>query len=171
MQAMIHVREANAKDDERVGELLVEAFVTAYAAKMPEVVVSEERKRSLRDVASKRQRATVFVAELDGRVVGTVMIVRPGARDSEAWLEGYADLRQLAVDVSLQGQGLSKALLDHAERVVREEWRCPGMCLHVRRGAFGVARLYEGRGFLRVPEGDLPLPDVYLEGYVLRFQK
>jgi predicted N-acetyltransferase YhbS len=165
------IREARPEDDAAVGELLVEAFISQYAKKLPEVVYTEERKRSLRDVATKRAVAKVWVAELDGRVVGTVALWPPGAPGSEAWLPEAADLRHLATAVDLHGQGVSAPLLDEAERVAREEWRVPAICLHVRRGVEGVARMYMRRGFVREPAGDLELPTVSLEAYVLRFPR
>lgn len=165
---MLTVREARPEDDAAVGELLVDGYVTAYARKMPHVVVDEARKRDLRAVAEKRRAATVLVAELDGRVVGTVALFRPGAPGSEAWLAEAADLRHLAVEPAHQGRGFSKALLDEAERIARG-WGARAVCLHVRRGNEGVARLYQARGYARDPQGDLDYPTVSLAAYALRF--
>ena len=166
---MMVVREAGPEDDVAVGEILVDGYVTAYARKMPQVVVGEERRRTLRDVAGKRKIATVLVVEVDGRVAGTVAIFKPGAETSEAWVPGAADLRHLAVAPSMQGKGLATPLLDEAERIVREVWKAPAICLHVRRGNAGVARLYQARGYVRAPEGDLKYPEVELDAYVLDF--
>ncbi|WP_434385363.1 GNAT family N-acetyltransferase [Melittangium boletus] len=163
------VREARAEDDAAIGELLVEAFLAQYAQKMPEVRYDEARKRDLRDVARRRVVGRVLVAERAGRVVGTVSLWPPGAPGSEAWIPGAADLRQLATAVEFHGQGLSRPLLEAAERIAREEWRVPALCLHVRQGVVGVGRMYERRGFVREPAGDLVLPTVSLEAYVLRF--
>ena len=168
-QSPIHIRRAIPADDAAIGEILVDGYVTAYAKKMPQVVVDEQRKRDLRQVAAKRQVACVLVAELEGRVVGTVALWPPGAPGSEAWLPGFADLRHLATDPRLQGHGLSRPLLDEAERIAREELRAPGVCLHVRRGNQGVRRLYEARGYLRDPSGDLELPTVSLLAFAKRF--
>ena len=165
----VRVRLARPEDDAVVGEILVEGYVTRYAQKMPHVVVGPARRATLRDVAAKRQIATVLVVEVGGRVVGTVAIFKPGAPTSEAWLPNAADLRHLAVHPSMQGKGLAKPLLDEAERIARDEWKCAAICLHVRRGNLGVARLYQSRGYLRSPEGDLSYPDVTLEAYVLPF--
>jgi GNAT superfamily N-acetyltransferase len=163
------VREARPEDDARVGDLLVDAFLTTYARKMPEVRYDDARKNDLRDVASKRARARVLVAEIDGRVAGTVAIFKPGAEGSEAWLPNAADLRHLAVDPRLHGQGVSKPLLDRAEAIARDEWKVAAICLHVRQGADGVARLYQSRGFVRDSSGDMVKPTVTLEAYALRF--
>lgn len=163
------VREALPEDDAIVGEILVEGYVTAYAQKMPHVVVGEQRRRDLRAVAEKRRIATVLVAEVDGAVVGTVAIFKPGAPTSEAWLPGAADLRHLAMHPSVQGRGFAGPLLDEAERICRDGWRVPAICLHVRRGNHGVARLYQRRGYARDPAGDLSYPEVELEAYALCF--
>jgi hypothetical protein len=41
----------------------------------------------------------------------------------------------------------------------------------VRRGNQGVATLYLRRGYVRTPEGDLDMPSVYLEAYLLRLKR
>ena len=164
--AEVIVREARAEDDAVVGEILVSGYLTRYAQKMPEVVLTGRRKAELRDVASKRKEALVLVAELEGRVVGTVAVWAPGAAASEAWLPEACDLRHLAIDPAVQGRGLSKPLLDEAERRARQ-MGAKYICLHVRRGNKGVARLYMDRGYVRAPEGDLDLPEVLLDAYFL----
>jgi GNAT superfamily N-acetyltransferase len=163
----VQIREARPEDDFAVGEILVRAFTEAYRLKLPHVVLPESRLRELRDTAGKRAVATVLVAELEGRVVGTVALFRPGAKGSEAWLPNAADLRQLAIEPGLHGRGLSKALLDAAEALAWE-WGVDAICLHTRQGAEGVARLYVSRGYVRTPEGDIQAPHVMLEAHVKR---
>lgn len=164
-------REAVAADDAAIGEVLVAAFVETYAQKMPHVTVTEGRKQSLMAVAQKRAVARVWVAELEGRVVGTVSLWPVGAEGSEAWIAGAADLRHLAVAPGFHGRGISAALMDTAERFAFASG-AEAICLHVRRGAEGVARLYQGRGYVRRPEGDLDkLPEVFLDAYALQRPK
>jgi GNAT superfamily N-acetyltransferase len=159
------IREARPEDDAAIGDLLVEAFITQYAKKLPEVVYTDERKRELRDVAARRKVATILVADVDGEVAGTVALFPPGAPGSEAWLPNSADLRGLATAVRFHGTGLAKPLLDAAEDLARK-WGVDAICLHVRKGAEGVGRLYEKRGFVREPAGDMDLPSVFLTAYV-----
>lgn len=161
------VREARPEDDAAIGEVLVSGYLAAYRKKMPHVVVSEARRADLRDLAGRRGFATILVAELDGRVVGSVALLKPGVPRSEAWIPGAADLRYLATDPSVQGRGLAGPLLDEIERIARDEWRVPAVCLHVRQGNLGVARLYQSRGYVRAPEGDLIKPGVSLEAWAL----
>jgi len=133
---------------------------------MPEVVITDRRKDELRQTAEKRAVAKVWVAERGGVVLGTVALWPNGARGSEAWLPNACDLRHLAVSREARGRGVSKALLDEAERWARGSG-AKRVVLHVRRGAKGVRELYERRGYLRDPNGDLDLPEVYLEAFVL----
>ena len=161
------VREATAEDDRAIGELLVDAFETTYARKMPDVVMSDARRAELRDVKSKRAVAKVWVYARKGEVIGTVAVWPAGAPRTEAWIAGGVDLRHLAVDERHRGGEVSSRLLDVAEAHARQI-DAPAVCLHVRRGAVGVRRLYEARGYLRRPEGDLDfLPEVFLEAFAL----
>jgi predicted N-acetyltransferase YhbS len=161
------VREATAEDDRAIGELLVDAFEKTYARKLPQVVMSDARRAELRDVKSKRAVAKVWVCARQGKVVGTVAVWPAGAPGSEAWIMGAVDLRHLAVDDGHRGGEVSRGLLDAAERHARQT-QATAVCLHVRRGAVGVRRLYESRGYRRRPEGDLDfLPEVFLEAFAL----
>ena len=163
------VREARPDDDAAVGQILVSGYLTRYAQKMPEVVLTDRRKEELRDVASKRSEATVLVLELDGKVVGTVALWAPGSPRSEAWLPEAWDLRHLAFDPAVHGRGLSGPLLDRAEQMARDSG-ARFICLHVRRGNKGVAELYMARRYQRDPKGDLDLPEVLLDAYFLRLR-
>lgn len=158
------IREARPEDDAVIGELLVEAFITQYAKHLPEVVYTEERKRELRDVAARRAVGKVWVAEVDGEVGGTVMLLPPDAKGAQTWLPNTADLRQLATAVRFHGTGLAAPLLDAAEACARQ-WGMNAVTLHVRKGAEGVMRMYQRRGYLRDPAGDLELPTVSLVAF------
>ncbi len=167
------VLPAEEKDDRELGELLVDAFVSLYARKMPEVVVGEERKADLRDVASKRasgaSRVLVAWSVKSGRpaIAGTVTIFRPEA-SRRAWRPGQSELRYMAVARDFRAAGISDALLKESGRLARE-WGARAICLHVRRGASGVAGVYRRYGYERRPEGDADLlPEIFLEAYELR---
>ena len=159
------IRFATAADDAPVGELLVEAFREAYRRKMPEVVLPPERLSDLRNTTQKRLNASVLVAETEGSIVGTVMILKPGAAGTEAWIPNAADLRQLAVGRAWQGLGVASALLDAAESLAWS-WKAEAICVHTRRGAVGVAEVYRKRGYVRTPAGDFEGRAVTLEAHL-----
>ncbi len=163
----LRIRPAEARDDAAVGELLVRAFVERYALKLPEVEVTPARQASLRDGAARRALASVWVAELDGALAGTVSLLPPGAPSSRAWLPGAAELKHLGVDRRFSGRGVAAALMDAAEAHARA-LGAAAVCLHSRREAVGVIRVYEARGYRRHPEGDLDLrPEVDLVALAL----
>ncbi len=173
-QGEITIRRAAPEDDAQLGELLVTAYVAGYAKKLPHIVVSEARKRDLRAVSDRRDVAIILVAELHesrnsapstARIVGTVAIWPAGKPGSEAWIDGAVDLRHLATAPDLHGRGLSRILLDEAERIVRDELRATTICLHVRRGNEGVRAIYEARGYVRDESGDLEYPGVSLMAF------
>jgi predicted N-acetyltransferase YhbS len=165
----MHVRTARPGDDERIGALLVEAFVSTYALKMPEVVVTEARKDDLRKVEHKRETASVLVAEQDQEIIGTVTLLKPGDPSSRAWTPNTGDLRYFAVSPRFQGKGVSLPLLESIVNVARER-KLSAICLHVRRGAHGVGRFYQKFGFKRDLRGDSDLPEIYLEAYLLELE-
>lgn len=79
----------------------------------------------------------VLVADLDGRAVG-VVVVRPGADASE--------IKRLWADPSARGKGIGSALLDAAITIA------PGAVrLSVWDWRPEPIRLYESRGFVRMP--------------------
>ncbi len=165
---MVSIRVATEADDAAIGEVLVDAFVVGYGRKLAAThSVTEERKAELRAVAAKRQAGRVLVAELEGRVVGTVTLYPPGSAAAQTWLPGAVDLRYLATASALHGRGLSRALMDAGEAWARETG-AQFVSLNVRAGVEGVARLYLARGYSRDPRGDRVVGgDVLLEGYSL----
>lgn len=111
--------------------------------------------------------ASVIVCECEGSLAGTVTNYPAGVSQSQACIDNAADLRYLAVDIDYEGEGMSQALLDEAERRART-WKVSAICLHARQGAELVARLYQSRGYVRDDRGGIDRrPVVYLEAYVL----
>ncbi len=168
--ANVTLRIAEQKDDVVLGPLLVAAFKNTYAVKMPEVQLTDRRIEELSDFPGKREKGTTWVAEMGGRLIGTVFAAKPGSRDSLAWLNDCAELKHLAVVPEFRRSGLSETLMETALRGIRA-WKCWGVCLHVRQGAHGVARYYEKQNFVRDQRGDFDrLPEVFLEAYLKRLR-
>jgi GNAT superfamily N-acetyltransferase len=82
-----------------------------------------------------------FVAEVDGRVVGTV-----GAGAGE--FGGTAALTALWVDPRFRGKGIGTALIDAVAEWARSE-RCTEILLWVTDVNNAAERLYERHGFTR----------------------
>ncbi|PZM14927.1 GNAT family N-acetyltransferase [Rhizobium tubonense] len=166
----IAIRESTEADDQAVGELLVRSFDYQNSRLMPDVVTTEERRADLRNQRAKRAAAVVLVGTIGGKIVGTIALYPPGADGNEAWRRGAADIRYLAIDEKFLGRGLSAPFLDEA-RGRAKAFGASAICLHIRRGAVGLAKLYERHGYRREPRGDMDLlPVIFLEGYVLELE-
>lgn len=64
-----------------------------------------------------------FVAERDGRVVGTITMYRKREMEQPTWYrrDGVAYFGQFGVEPELQGTGIGNLLLAHVERVAQDE--------------------------------------------------
>ncbi|MBW8847442.1 MAG: GNAT family N-acetyltransferase [Burkholderiales bacterium] len=99
-----------------------------------------------------------FVAELDGRLVGTVAVRGPKPPD-EAYIAdpppplyttpGTAILSQLAVHPDCRGLGLGERLMDAAEAWAREQGFAQ-LALDTAEPAVALRRRYERRGYVTV---------------------
>jgi GNAT superfamily N-acetyltransferase len=99
-----------------------------------------------------------FVAELDGRLVGTVAIRGPKPA-GEAYIAdpppplyttpGTAILSQLAVHPECRGQGVGERLMDAAEAWAREQGFAQ-LALDTAEPAVALRRRYERRGYVTV---------------------
>lgn len=121
----------------------------------------------LADVATRAEHGEVLVAVdgSTGQVLGSVTFVLPGTRYAELAGPGEAEFRMLAVDPAAQGRGVGAALVDAC--IARATGLgCTAVVICIRSGfAVPAQRLYERRGFVRLPEKDWsPLPGVDLLG-------
>lgn len=157
----ITIRTAHPDDYVPAGEVAVAAYRTID----PELGTYETR---LRDVAARMADATVFVAVVDGRVVGTATYVPgPGSRLAESDDPGDAGLRMLAVSPDIAGRGVGTALVRHALDLARRGGR-RRLVLLTRPQMHAAHALYRRLGFSRAPELDESWEDVTLLGYARR---
>ncbi|TAL96415.1 MAG: GNAT family acetyltransferase [Paraburkholderia sp.] len=130
--AMPSIRRFEAADTEAVVALWQDAF--------PEYrdVTRPQRNPHL-SIANKlaTQPELFFVAETDGRIVGTIMAGYDGHR---GWL--YS----LAVDTSLRRRGIGKHLVMHAEHALTA-LGCPKVNLQVLSAKADVRDFYEALGY------------------------
>lgn len=100
------VRLAGRGDLDWVGELTVRAYVGEDLLAPDDDYVEE-----LRDAAARTLGAEVWVAELDGAVVGAVTFCPPGSSYRELGADGEGEFRMLAVDPAARGRGAARALV------------------------------------------------------------
>lgn len=153
------VRPARAAEHARVGELLVAAYAPSG---MPP---GAPYWAALRDTATRTRDAEVWVAELDGTVVGTVTWAGHGSGQREIAREDEAEFRMLAVDPAVQGRGVGRALLAAVVARARQDGYA-ALVLCSATWMTTAHRLYARAGFDRIPERDwTPVPGVDLLAY------
>jgi len=84
--------------------------------------------------------STLLLAERSGELLACAHVaVEDGA--------GYFGM--FSVNPTLQGAGIGKAVLAEAERIAREQWRCPAMRMTVIDIRDELIAFYERRGYRR----------------------
>lgn len=78
-----------------------------------------------------------LVAEHNQQIIASAMAGYDGHR---GWIN------YLAVDPSMQGQGIGRKLMEHAEQLL-QEYGCPKINLQIRKGNQGVIDFYEKIGY------------------------
>jgi len=155
------IRKAEEADYERVGELTVAAYAPHTAGPTDFYI---ER---LRDVATRASEAEVWVAEIDGQVVGGVTRTPLGSPWREIAAHDEAEFRMLATDPAFQGRGIGRALVAHLVEMARANGD-RAIVMSSEAGMATAHGLYESMGFRRTPERDWhPLPHIDLITYEL----
>jgi GNAT superfamily N-acetyltransferase len=164
----LHLRTAHAADRSTIAELTVRAY-SEYAALMEPsawAALEQALHRSLDDDAD----VTRIVAELDGRVVGSVALYAPDALSygDLASAAPWPEVRLVAVDPTVRGRGVARALVQECIRRARQSGATT-LGLHTSRSMRTAKVLYERMGFVRDPDHDFQPPGAELvEGYRLR---
>ena len=121
----------------------------------------------LRDAAARHREAELWVAELDGDVVGTVTIALEGSPWREIGEPGEGEFRMLAVAPAARRRGVGEALM----QLVLDRFGGLGAHAVVLSSLAEMAaahRVYERAGFRRLPERDWsPIPGVDLLAFRL----
>jgi len=155
------IREARPADYHAAGEVAVAAYRTID----PDLGTYEAR---LRDVAGRTRHATVLVAVVDARVVGTATYVGDAASPlAESDDPDDGGLRMLAVSPDAVGGGIGTALVN--ETIVRARRDGRSRLVLLSRPTMRAAHsIYTRLGFERAPELDETHAEVTLLGFALR---
>jgi GNAT superfamily N-acetyltransferase len=149
------LRDARRDELDDVSQLLADVY-REFRPNLPEAVwpayIGE-----IADVRSRLADSELVVAELGGRVVGTVSFYPDAARSAlERWPDGWASIRTLGVLPDTRGRGVGEALTLECLRRAGERG-APTVGLHTSPSMAAATRLYERLGFRRVPELDVDI--------------
>ena len=159
------IRPVRPDEAEAVGDLTMRSYHTVYDD-------VGDYEAVLRRVGHRTRSAEVLVAELDGRIVGTVTYV-PGPGP---YAEGdppdpdAAWIRMLAVAPEAMGSGIGRALAEACIERARAAGR-HRLLLNTGDPQTAAQRLYERLGFERRPDLDEPVDDhLWMRAYSLELR-
>jgi len=165
------IRDARAEDRTAIEHVTISAY-EEYALVAPDMWVPY-RKSILGTLADVRP-AEQIVAELDGAIVGTVLLfpantafeTPSGAEDAPM----APEIRLLAVSPAARGQGVGAALTRECMRRARAAG-CSAVTLHTTEMMAVAKGMYERLGFVRAVEIDFePAPGFVIMGYRYSFE-
>jgi GNAT superfamily N-acetyltransferase len=163
----LKIRRARREDRDAARRITLSAF-QQYADLMPPSRWEGYRENILATLADPRP-AQHIVAEKEGVILGSVLLYPPGTAFStpEEGPLTCPEVRLLAVAPEARGRGIGAALM---REVIREARRMGTGCLNLHTtDMMQVAmRMYERRGFVRVPKLDFhPAPGITVKAYRL----
>ncbi len=157
------IRDARIEELNKVSIVIKEAYLE-YKDSIP----PENWKFYLEDIMNVRSRLEVsnlIVAEKNRHIAGTVTLFLDASLSSEDWPRSWAAIRILAVHPAYRGLGIGRALMDECIRRCREH-NIKTLALHTAAIMKVARKMYEGMGFIRVPEYDFyPRPDTMVMAY------
>jgi len=164
VQQQLTIRPAVEADFPAVARITGESYLSAGYfddAAHPYMV-------KIMDVAERADQATIWVAERDGVVVGSVTLALAGEPYADIALQDELEFRMLVVDPAVQRSGAGKAMVDailsHAKTLpgIRAVALTTGQTWESAHG------LYRKTGFQRVPERDWLVPGTDIKLLVYR---
>jgi predicted N-acetyltransferase YhbS len=165
----LRIRDARAEDRDAVRDLTLNAYAEYAGVMAPSAWTGlDQAIRSA--LASEGGRVERMVAEMDGRIVGSVMLY-PSATDAYGGaVQGasWPELRLLAVAPVARGRGVGRMLVEECIRRARRSG-ASGLGLHTSRSMVSAIRMYRQMGFERAPEHDFrPQGAELVEAFRLR---
>ena len=117
------------------------------------------------DIESRVGRSQALVADLDGRIVGTITYFRDANDEGigPAVPVGTAGIRAVAVDPAARGLGIGRRLADAAVELARADG-APSIVLHTWAAMAAAIAVYERLGFRRAPAYDALSSDFFASG-------
>ncbi|WP_427133103.1 GNAT family N-acetyltransferase [Pseudarthrobacter sp. S9] len=164
MHSQILIRPAVPADYDAIARITRDAYLAAgyfQSADHPYM-------RQIQDVAQRAAKATIWVAERDGNILGSVTLAVAGEPYADIAHSDELEFRMLVVDPAVQrsgaGRAMVEAIIEHARRLpgIKAVALTTGMTWESAHG------LYRKTGFQRAPERDWLVPDTDIKLLVYR---
>ena len=154
---MIEIREVAAAEWEAVGDLTAQAYIGGGF-----VDADGPYSAHLRDTARRVKQASVLVAVIDDRIVGSVTVAEPTSSYADIAEPGELEFRMLAVAPDARGSGVGSALVRRVMDIAYDRGD-HAVVLSTQPNMEAARRIYDRNGFVPVPERNWePVPGVKL---------
>ena len=164
MQPQITIRPAVEADFDSIARITRESYLAAKYFDSPD----HPYMRQIQEVAERAAKATIWVAEREGRVVGSVTLAVAGEPYADIALADELEFRMLVVDPAVQRSGAGKAMVDAIIDHARSLPGIKAVALTTGRTWESAHGLYRKTGFTRVPERDWLVPGTDIKLLVYR---
>jgi GNAT superfamily N-acetyltransferase len=155
VHSQILIRPAVPADYDAVARITRDAYLAAgYFEDADHPYMQQIQK-----VAQRHGHATIWVAERDGRVVGSVTLAVAGEPYADIARADELEFRMLVVDPAVQRSGAGKAMVQAIIEHARSLPGITGVALTTGLTWESAHGLYRKTGFRRVPERDWLVPD------------
>ncbi|MDQ0757076.1 GNAT family N-acetyltransferase [Arthrobacter sp. B3I4] len=164
MHSQILIRPAVPDDYDAVARITRDAYLAAgYFQDADHPYMQQIQK-----VAQRHEDATIWVAQRDDEVVGSVTLAVAGEPYADIAQPDELEFRMLVVDPAVQrsgaGKAMVKAIIEHAKTLPG----VTGVALTTGVTWESAHGLYQKTGFQRVPERDWFVPDTDIKLLVYR---
>lgn len=164
MQQQLTIRPAVEADFPAVARITGDSYLSAGYFDDP----AHPYMVKIMDVAARARQATIWVAEREGRIIGSVTLALAGEPYADIALKDELEFRMLVVDPAVQRSGAGKAMveaiLDHAKTLPGIR----GVSLTTGKAWESAHGLYRKTGFERVPQRDWFVPGTDIKLLVYR---
>ncbi|MEE1620009.1 GNAT family N-acetyltransferase [Zafaria sp. Z1313] len=150
----VQVRDAVPADYDDIARITVSSYVAAGHMDSPD----HPYLRQIAQVARRHEATPVWVAEREGRVVGSVTLARHGNPYADIARGNELEFRMLVVDPGLQRSGAGRALVEAVIGHARALEGVDTVCLTTGTTWEAAQSLYRALGFQRAPERDWYVP-------------
>jgi GNAT superfamily N-acetyltransferase len=166
VQPQITIRPAVEADFDAIARITRDSYLAAGYFDSPD----HPYMRQVQEVAERAAKATIWVAERAGQVVGSVTLAVAGEPYADIALADELEFRMLVVDPAVQRSGAGKAMVEAIIGHARTLEGIRAVALTTGQTWEGAHGLYRKTGFQRVPGRDWFVPGTDIKLLVYRLE-
>lgn len=166
MQPQITIRPAVEADFDSIARITRDSYLAAGYFDSPD----HPYMKRVQEVAERAAKATIWVAEREGRVVGSVTLAVAGEQYADIALADELEFRMLVVDPAVQRSGAGRAMVEAIIGHARTMEGIKAVALTTGITWESAHGLYRKTGFRRVPERDWLVPGTDIKLLVYRLE-